>query len=101
MNRDIVIPIDSDYLLKLELLGKNNLPYEFAEDDILSLSFNDIKGTHEESLDIDLEDFENPLSVIIPNALLSEYSTNPIKYKLVLVKSEITLTLLSGNIYRS
>lgn len=100
MNRDIITQQGSDYILKLELLGNNNLPYSFEDDDELHIHFSDIKGAKVVSQEIDISEFENPLTHLITSEFLSVFTSNPIKYKLILIKPDITLTLLTGNIYR-
>lgn len=104
MNRDIQIPKDSDYVLKLELLGENNVQYEFAEESTLTLILNNIKNDKKTEIDIDISEFENPKSIIISRAILADYPADPIKYKLVMTKpegeEEITITLCFGNFYR-
>lgn len=100
MNRDIHVQKGSDYLLKLELLGSNNTQYIFDDKDELHLTFSDIKGSNVKSVEVDLKDFENPLVHKITSVFLDQYTSNPIKYNLILKKENITLTLISGGIYR-
>jgi len=57
MNRDIITQQGSDYILKLELLGNNNLPYSFEDDDELHIHFSDIKGAKVVSQEIDISEF--------------------------------------------
>lgn len=100
MNRDIQTQKGSDYVLRLELLGENNAKYSFDDMDTLHLHFSDVKGSINKFSEINISDFENPLSYIITSEFLEQFASDPIKYKLILSKEDITLTLLSGNIYR-
>lgn len=101
VNRDLEIPRGSDYIMKFEFLGENNLPYAFDEEnDLLRLEFDDVEGNYTAyPITIDLENFTNPVSVKLPRVLLDTFDNNPIKYKLVLVKdTDLTLILLCGYI---
>lgn len=99
MNMDLEIPRGSDYILKFEFLGDNNGAYEFSDDDLVRLEFSNIAGNITASpIDIDVED--NPASVVLPRVLLDTFESNPIKYKLILIKdiNDLHLTLLTGYI---
>ncbi len=99
-NRDIDIPRGTDYILKFEFLGANNQAYVFDSDDLMRLEMTDIEGAQDAyPITINLENYTNPVSVIIPRVLTDTFESNPIKYKLLLIKDpDLHLCLLSGYI---
>lgn len=100
MNRDVQVEKGSDYLFRFEFLGENNAAYAFdSDDDWLQLELEDVAGNCPAApIIVPLEDIENPVTIKIPWSLLDTFKSNPIKYKLVLSKSDLQLVLLSGYI---
>lgn len=100
MNKDIEMLNGSDYVLRFEFLGEDNLDFEFVDTDNLTIQFSDVSEKFGNTDNINLFEFQNPLEYTIKNDDLSIFTSDPVKYNLILYRSNVTLSLLSGNIYR-